>query len=214
MQDLLRSAIAWVLAISALGGPLIFAYNFFSSHGYLWGPHANFGMLTIVVNVCFVAGLIGLESVLSAAFPLWCVVEAGKGGIYRVLNPVALLGLGVALVVTSPSSYARNGVPLPVGRMAAFVVLCLAAVSCFHAGIKFVVNRFLPLLVVLSIMSLSIFLLAARKTTFAIVALQSMDIFGWIMAGIGALLYVVCFIAFKQWYTKGKWLQKTNKPGD
>jgi hypothetical protein len=214
MNSTARRAISWLLTIPAIASPLTLLYAFISSNGYLWQKDPAAGVITIMANVCFLAGVVAIAGCLLAGFPLAAAGNAKKGGPFRFMCVVGLLGYGFFLLTGGVSLLIPWPLPMFLPRLAGAYYLIVAILISFNAGVHVLDENFLPIFKVTSIVASILLLFSFGSLHLAVQALSDRTIDFWAPTIFGAALYLYCFVSFQQWYSKGTWLDRINNPGN
>jgi hypothetical protein len=206
LEEYLRRIFTISGTITAIFSPLITAYSFLSEHGFIWKHEEHVGILTILINVCTLAGALSIFGAIVGGLPLGFVI-ASKSGILRILGPVNLFIWGSASIFL--------WVPLSsetvLIRLYCLVVLILGFLSLSSRGRIYAELNFVRLFVLLWLFGIILLLVYMREPNLSMRSLSGRSWFFWFIAAVGCAVYVSCFVAFQQWYTKGKWREKVLK---
>lgn len=212
----LRAAVAAWVIVSAMSSPLIGLYGFFSSFGLVVpATYASPGFLTsitIIVDMFVLTGLVMFMGLASGFLYVMILSSTPTERLFKMARVLLLLAWGSA--VLSSGYYA-----------AAVLLLVTAPVPLFKSIGRWIDRHFVQavlatgLFFIFAVLSSpawerSLWTEVTHRPQFTIALLNSLSPSGWFCAVIGAVAYMEAFVAFQQWWTRGKWLKEVAGEGD
>jgi hypothetical protein len=192
-----------------MSGPLLTGYRFLSLRGHLPEAPESPGVLTIVLNsFMMTTGLLWFGLIFSFVF----VSLAGREDrLWKNIVKVVLLALfGASCLANTQDKYFQVA-----------GVLLLVALFCVITPLsKWIDRHTLAAMGVFGILLIASILLqpdwmkdwwtlSFQREDFSLVPVSEMNWAEWVVAVMGAAVYVLAYGAFQQWRTDGKWLDET-----